>query len=67
MEVIRGHLGCPLSGGCPLFGGSAIGGSTAYFFAGTNYSYSIYDFSSHNLSVNNVIIIAITAALRKQQ
>ena len=28
MEVIRGHLGCPLSGGCPLFGGSAIGGST---------------------------------------
>ena len=30
MEVIRGHLGCPLSGGCPLFGGSAIGGSTVY-------------------------------------
>ena len=28
MEVIRGHLGCPLSGGCPLFGGFAIGGST---------------------------------------
>ena len=31
MEVIRGHLGCPLSGGCPLFGGSAIGGSTVYY------------------------------------
>ena len=30
MEVIRGHLGSPLSGGCPLFGGSAIGGSTVY-------------------------------------
>ena len=30
MEVIRGHLGCPLSGGCPLYGGSAIGGSTVY-------------------------------------
>ena len=28
MEVIRGHLCSPLSGGCPLFGGSAIGGST---------------------------------------
>ena len=24
MEVIREHLGCPLSGGCPLFGGFAI-------------------------------------------
>ena len=32
MEVIRGHLGCPLSGGCPLFGGSAIGGSTVYIY-----------------------------------
>ena len=35
MEVIRGHLSCPLYGGCPLFGGSAIGGSTVivlYFF-----------------------------------
>ena len=31
-EVIRGHLGCLLSGGCPLFGGSAIGGSTVYIY-----------------------------------
>ena len=28
MEVILGHLDCPLSGGCPLFGGSVMGGST---------------------------------------
>ena len=31
MEIIRGHLGCPLSGGCPLFRGSAIGGSTVIY------------------------------------
>ena len=35
MEVIRGHLGCPLSGGRPLFGGSAIGGSTVLLIART--------------------------------
>ena len=33
MEVIRGHLGCPLSGGCPIFGGSAIGGSTVQYLS----------------------------------
>ena len=41
MEVIRGHLGCPLSGGCPLFGGSAIGGSTVYI---QYYNDSIYHY-----------------------
>ena len=30
MEVILGHLDCPLSGGCPLFGGFVIGGSTVH-------------------------------------
>ena len=32
MKVIRGHLGCPLSGGCPFFGGYAIGGSTVIIY-----------------------------------
>ena len=66
MEVIRGHLGCPLSGGCPLFGGSAIGGSTVLLFFEiiiNNLLYSLYqialvihfcnDCSQSNLSMDH--------------
>ena len=66
MEVIRGHLGCPLSGGCPLFGGSAMGGSTVldrlHQINKTSRARKIdsYDFSTlytnipHNALKNNI-------------
>ena len=60
MEIIWGHLVCPLCRGCPLFGGSAMGGSTVLLSEvilvlghAISYSYIFFHLSALNTQLHS--------------